>query len=125
MVGSSSLCRQRRFKTSSAKPRKIIQQMASREPMSSTNLSGERTAQWLLQIHQPPTLLLRCQMKMCLSLTWDTFEDPAKHKCVLTIPIRVLNQTGFVEHCEENHSPHGKEIPCIAPLQNSSGRAQE
>lgn len=37
MVGRRSLWRQRRFKTSSAKPRKIMQQMARSEPMSSTN----------------------------------------------------------------------------------------
>lgn len=36
-VGSSSLWRQRRFKTSSAKPRKIMQQMARSAPIRATN----------------------------------------------------------------------------------------
>jgi len=41
MVGRRSLWRQRRFRTSSAKPRKIMQQMARSEPMSSTNCGTE------------------------------------------------------------------------------------
>lgn len=41
MVGRSNLWRQRRFRTSSAKPRKIMQQMARSEPMSSTNCRTE------------------------------------------------------------------------------------
>lgn len=42
MVGRRSLWRQRRFSTSSAKPRKIMQQMARSEPMSSTNCGTEK-----------------------------------------------------------------------------------
>uniref|UniRef100_A0A8C6YYG6 C2CD2 like n=1 Tax=Nothoprocta perdicaria TaxID=30464 RepID=A0A8C6YYG6_NOTPE len=56
MVGSSSLWRQRKLRTSSAKPRKIMQQMARREPMSSTNCRTERpmTARPLARARRPP-----------------------------------------------------------------------
>ena len=42
MVGSSSLCRQRRLRTSSANPRKIMQQMERSAVMNCANCEGVR-----------------------------------------------------------------------------------
>lgn len=76
MVGSRSLCLHRRFNTSSAKPRKIMQQMARRAPISCTNWRHRRTwfknkysyviynsllctSSWGKPIHWSPTKQLR------------------------------------------------------------------
>ena len=51
-VGSRSLCLHRKFSTSSANPRNIMQQMARSAPISCTNWANNKDAGWLFKIQR-------------------------------------------------------------------------